>query len=471
MDSFDIAVIGSGAAGLSFTYVAARLGRRVALIERARMGGDCLNAGCVPSKALLAAAHAAQAAQRAHRLGVRTGEPVIEWDAVRRHVHGAIARIAPMDSQERYEALGATVLRGHARFAGPRELDIDGRRIVAKRIVIAAGSRPAAPPIPGLDTVDYLTNETVFGLERKPERLLILGGGPIGLEMAQAHAGLGCRVTLVTAGRIAAKDDEQLAGLLRAELEQDGVEIIEQAEVAKVEAGPALLLRDGRRVAGSHLLVAAGRVPSLDGLGLDAAGVRTTRRGIATDAGLRSVSARHVYAAGDIADPEGIGPRMFTHVGSYHAGILARRILFRLPAKLDYAALPRVTYTDPELAQVGLMQAEAESREGGVRALCWSLDENDRAIAESRTVGLTKLVVSKSGRLLGAGILAPHAGEMIGAWTLALGRKLPLSALANMIVPYPTLAEAGKRAAGSAFADRLFSPKTRLLTKALGWLP
>ena len=471
MDKFDIAVIGSGSAGLSFTYVAARLGRRVALIERARMGGDCLNAGCVPSKALLAAAHAAQAARRAHWLGVRIDEPVIEWEAVRRHVHGAIASIAPMDSQERYEKLGATVLRGHARFIGPRELDIDGRRIGAKRIVVAAGSRAATPPIPGLDTVDYLTNETLFGLERKPEHLLILGGGPIGLEMAQAHAGLGCRVTIVTADRIAPKDDERLAGLLRRELERDGVEIIEQAEVRAAEAGPALLLGDGRRIAGSQLLVAVGRVPNLDGLDLDAAGVRTTRHGVATDAGLRSLSARHVYAAGDIADPQGIGPRLFTHVGSYHAGILARRILFRLPAKLDYAALPRVIYTDPELAQVGLTQAEAERREDGVRVLCWGLDENDRAIAGGRSLGMTKLVVSRSGRLLGAGILAPGAGEMIGAWTLALGRRLPLSAMANMIVPYPTLAEAGKRAAGSAFTGRLFDRKTRLLTRALGWLP
>ena len=471
MDEFDVAVIGSGAAGLSFTYVAARLGRRVALIERARMGGDCLNAGCVPSKALLAAAHAAMAARRAHRFGVRLNEPAVDWDGVRAHIRGTIARIAPMDSQERYESLGATVIRGHARFTGPRALDVEGRRIGAKRIVVAAGSRPTVPPIPGLDAVDCLTNESVFELEQKPGHLLILGGGPIGLEMAQAHAGLGCRVSLVTAGRVAANDDAELAGVLRGVLEADGVEIVEQAEVARVELGPALVLSDGRRLSGTHLLVAAGRVPSLEGLDLDAANVQTTRHGIATDRGLRSLSNRRVYAAGDIADPEGIGPRLFTHVGSYHAGILARRILFRLPAKLDYAALPHVTYTDPELAQVGLTQAEAEAREGGVRALRWSLEENDRAIAEGRTDGMTKLVLSKSGRLLGAGILAPHAGEMIGAWTLALGRALPLSALASMIVPYPTLAEAGKRAAGSAFTERLFSRRAGWLAEALGRLP
>lgn len=473
MDRFDLAVIGAGSAGLSITAVAAQLGVRVALIERARMGGDCLNAGCVPSKALLAAAHAARSARRARRLGVHVPEPEIDWAGVRAHVHGAIATIAPADSEERYRALGATVLRGSARFTAPDTLEVsapDGgvQRLTARRFVVAAGSRPAVPAIPGLDAVPYLTNETLFELAEKPRHLLILGGGPIGLEMAQAHAGLGCQVTIVTEGRLAPRDDPELAAGLRQALQEDGIVILDEAAIARVEPGPALVLQNGQRIAGSHLLVAAGSTPSVDGLGLEAAGVRVTAHGIATDAGLRSLTAPHVYAAGDIADPEGIGSRQFTHVGSYHAGILVRRMLFRLPAKVSYAALPRVTYTDPELAQIGMTEAEARGAGHEVRTWRWRMEENDRAIAEGDTAGLVKLVVTRSGRLLGAGILSPHAGEMAGLWSLAIGRRIPLSAVASMIVPYPTRAEAGKRAAGAVFTERLFSRRTRWLVGMLG---
>ncbi len=467
---YDLAVIGAGSAGLSITSVAAQLGLRVALIERGRMGGDCLNAGCVPSKSLLAAAHAAEAARRAHVLGVRLAEPTVDWDAVRAHVQGVIAAIAPNDSEDRFRALGATVLRGEARFVAEDALEVDGARLSARHIVIAAGSRPAVPPIPGLDRIAYLTNETLFELAERPEHLLILGGGPIGLEMADAHAGLGCRVTIVEAGRIAGHDDAELAAGLREALTQRGVAILEGAEVAEAAPGPALILRDGRRLAGSHLLVAVGRRPNLESLGLEAGGVKATASGIATDAGLRSLTNRRVFAAGDIADPQSIGPRAFTHVGTYHAGIVIRRAVFRLPARLDYRALPRVTYTDPELAQVG--PTEAEAREAGrrVSVLRWNLAENDRARTERVTNGLVKLV-AEGGRVIGAGILAPHAGEMIGQWTLAIERKLPLRSLAELIVPYPTLAEAGKRAAGAYYADRLFAPRTKRLVQALAWLP
>ncbi len=470
MADFDLAVIGAGASGLAVTSVAARLGLSVALIERGRMGGDCLNFGCVPSKALLAAAHAAQSARSAGRYGVRLREPEIDWRGVRAHVQGAIAAIAPIDSEERYRGLGATVLRDSARFVAPESLLVGGRPLTARRIVIAAGSRAAVPDIPGLRDVPFLTNETLFELAEKPGHLLILGGGPIGIEMAQAHAGLGCQVTIVQSGDIAAKEDPELAASLRAILAGQGVAILEHAEVVAVQPGPALVLKDGRRIAGTHLLVAVGRQPSLADLDLDAGGVRATARGVATDRGLRSPTNRRVYAVGDIADPEGVGPRAFTHVGSYHAGIVIRRALFRLPARVDYSALSRVTYTDPELAQVGLTEAEARERGHDVTVLRWPLAENDRAIAEADTAGLVKLVVAR-GRVLGAGILAPHAGEMIGAWTLAIGRRVKLSALAGMIVPYPTRAEAGKRAAGEYYAPRLFAQRTRRLVRALMWLP
>ncbi|MCW3474824.1 dihydrolipoyl dehydrogenase family protein [Limobrevibacterium gyesilva] len=471
MPDFDLAVIGAGAAGLSVTAVAAQLGLRVALIERERMGGDCLNTGCVPSKALLAAAHAVQEAQAAGRFGLRIAEPVVDWDAVQAHVQGVIAGIAPMDSEARFTAIGATVLRGHARFTGPDVLAVDGRRLRARRIVVAAGSRAAVPAIPGLADVPHMTNADIFGLPERPAHLLILGGGPVGLEMAQAHAGLGCRVTVVEAERIAGRDDAELVDGLRTALQQQGIAILEGAQVIRVEAGPALVLAGGRRVAGSHLLVAVGRRPNIEALGLDAGGVRAGPGGIATDAGLRSLTNRRVFAVGDIADPAGIGPRAFTHVGSYHASIVIRRAVFRLPARVDYAALPRVIYTAPELAQVGLTEAEARAAGHAIRILRWPLSENDRAQAERRPEGLAKLVVTPKGRVLGAGLLGHHAGEMIGTWTLAIARKVPLSALAGMIVPYPTLAEAPKRAAGSFFAASLFAARTKRLVRLLARLP
>jgi pyruvate/2-oxoglutarate dehydrogenase complex dihydrolipoamide dehydrogenase (E3) component len=471
MPEYDLAVIGAGAAGLSVTAVAAQLGLRVALIERDRMGGDCLNTGCVPSKALLAASHAAQDAATAGRLGIGSAAPDIDWEAVRAHVLGVIAAIAPMDSAARFTALGAIVLRGQARFAGPDALEVEGQNFRARRIVIAAGSRAAVPDLPGLAQVPYLTNANLFELSQRPTHLLILGGGPVGLEMAQAHIGLGCAVTVVEAGRIAGREDEELADGLRQILRAQGVTILEGAKVARVEPGPVLVLEDGRQVAGSHLLVAAGRQPNVEDLGLEAGGVRAGPAGIATDKGLRSLTNRRVFAVGDIADPEGIGPRAFTHVGSYHAGIVVRRAMFRLPARVDYAALPRVTYTAPELAQVGLTEHEAREAGHDIRILRWPLAENDRAQAERRPEGLVKLVVSARGRVLGAGILGAHAGEMIGTWTLAIARKVPLSALAGMIVPYPTLAEAPKRAAGLFFVPRLFSGRAKWLVRQLARLP
>jgi pyruvate/2-oxoglutarate dehydrogenase complex dihydrolipoamide dehydrogenase (E3) component len=471
MAEYDLAVIGAGAAGLSVTAVAAQLGLRVALIERDRMGGDCLNTGCVPSKALLATAHAATQARTSGRLGLRIAEPVIDWERVRAHVQGVIAAIAPMDSAERFTALGATVLRGQASFAGPDSLSVNGQLLRAKRIVIAAGSRPALPDIPGLADVPHLTNANLFDLAERPSHLLILGGGPVGLEMAQAHAALGCAVTIVEAARIAGKEDPELADGLRQVLRTQGVAILEAAKVVRVAPGPVLVLEDEREIAGSHLLVAVGRRPNIEDLALEAGGVEAGPAGIATDTGLRSLTNRRVFAVGDIADPRGIGPRAFTHVGSYHAGIVIRRALFRLPARVDYAALPRVTYTAPELAQVGLTEEEARAAGHDVRILRWPLAENDRAQTERRPEGLVKLVATPRSRVLGAGILAEHAGEMIGTWTLAIQRRIPLSVLAGMIVPYPTLAEAPKRAAGMMFAPRLFSTGTKWLVRQLARLP
>lgn len=467
MADLDLAVIGAGAAGLSITYVAANLGLRVAIIERTAMGGDCLNNGCVPSKALLTAARVARDARGAARYGIRLPEPEVDWPALRAHVQGAIAAIAPMDSEDRYRAMGAEVIRAEARFADPDTLLVDGRRLAPRRIVVAAGSRAAVPPIPGLRDIPFLTNESLFHLEDRPDHLLILGGGAIGTEMAQAHAALGCRVTLVEAGRLLGREDPTLAAIIRDAITADGATIIENTKVIAVEPGPTLVLEDGRRVAGTHLLVAVGRTPNLEDLNLDAAGIAHTPRGIATDSGLRSTTNKRVFASGDIADPEGIGPRHFTHVGSYHAGVLARRLFFRLPAKVDYAALPRVTYTDPELASVGMTEDEARKAGHDPQVLDWPMHENDRAIAEARPEGLARLIVAKRGKLLGVGIAAPHAGEMIGLLTHAVAKGLPASALAGLIIPYPTRAEAAKRAAAKPSLERLFAAGPRWVVRRL----
>jgi len=476
MADYDLAIVGAGAAGLSVAAVAAQLGLRVALIERHRMGGDCLNTGCVPSKALLAAAHAAQAVRDAGRFGVEVPLPCVDWSQVQAHVHGAIAAIAPMDSVSRYAALGVTVLLGEARFTAPDTLQVDmegeTQRLTARRFVIAAGGRAAIPDIPGLSDVPWLTHESIFSVPEMPDHLLVIGGGPIGLEMAQAHAGLGCRVTVIERGHIAAQEDPELAVALRSALLEQGIRFHEHAAISRIEPGPAIVLEDGARVRGSHLLIAAGRIPNLEPLNLDAANVAATRHGILTDAGLRSPSNRRVFAVGDIADPIGIGMRRFTHVGSYHAGIVIKRAVFRLPAKVDYGALPRVIYTSPELAQVGLTEAEARANgHQDLAILRWPLAENDRAQVEGQSTGLIKLVVRKDGRLLGASILAPHAGEMIGAYTLAVAHRLKIADLAGMIVPYPTLAEVGKRAAGSYFTPRLFSGATKWVVRQLARLP
>lgn len=474
MPDFDLVVIGAGAAGLSTAALSAALGLKVALIERAEMGGDCLNRGCVPSKALLAAANAAQSVREAGRFGIRVPDPEVDWQSVRAHVRAAIARIAPTDSEARFRGMGVEVIRASAHFTAPDEIEAGGRRITFRRCVIAAGSAPVVPDIPGLGPVPWLTSDTIFDLEEKPEHLVILGGGPIGLELAQAHARLGCRVTVIEAGRIAGREDPELAEGLRRVLLREGVALHEGARLNRVQPGqPGVLavLEDGTRIGGSHLLIAVGRAPRLAGLDLKAGNIEATAQGIATDAGLRSLSNRRVWAVGDIADPLGIGPRAFTHVASQHAGVLAQRMLFRLPAKVSYTALPRVTYTGPELAQVGLTEAEALAQGLDARPFRFPLTETDRAIAEGIEDGLVKLVVGPKGRLLGAGVLGPYAGEMAGMFGLMIGRKLPLSALAGLTLPYPTLAEAAKRAAGDFYAPKFLSAFSRRLVGLLWRLP
>lgn len=471
-DCVDLCVIGAGAAGLTTAAIAAQLGARTVLIERDRMGGECLNTGCVPSKALLAAARAAQAVRTARRFGVNGASPTVDFAAVRRHVHGVIDAIAPHDSVERFEGFGVDVIRADARFLGPREVAAGNRAIRARRVVVATGSEPAIPPIPGIENVTYFTNETIFENDRLPEHLVIIGGGAIGIELAQAHRRLGAAITIIEAARALPRDDPELAGMLLRRLAEEGIEVREQAEIKSVgphTTGVVLYAEDnGRqtRIEGSHLLIAAGRKPRTDGLDLDRAGIAHDRRGITTDRRLRT-TARGVYAIGDVID----APH-FTHIAGYHAGIVIRNALFRLPAKVDYAALPWVTYTDPELAQVGATEAEARRRYGSdVRVLRLPLAENDRAQTEREPGGLVKIVARRNGQVLGASILAAHAGELAHLWVLAIEQRLTLKHIAGMLAPYPTWGEVNKLAAVAFYRPRLFNPWTRRAVRALAWLP
>ncbi len=468
----DLCVIGGGSGGLSVAAGAAQMGVKVVLIEKNKMGGDCLNTGCVPSKALIAASEAADRVRHAGRFGVNGHEPDIDFLKVHDHVHGVIAAIAPHDSVERFEGLGVDVIQGAARFTGPREVEVGERRIRARRFVIATGSSPATPPIPGLDQVPYLTNETVFDLDQRPDHLIVIGGGPIGIELAQAHRRLGARVTVLEGLSILGKDDAEAVEVVRRRVIDDGIDLREGAMIKTVERhgnGIALTIENGgadERVTGSHLLVAVGRRANVDGLNLEAAGIRYSPKGIEVDKRLRTTNKR-VFAIGDV-----VGGYQFTHMAAYQAGIVIRNALFHLPAKVDYAAVPWVTYTDPELAHVGLNEREARERFGDdIRVLKWSFAENDRAQAERETDGIIKIVVGRKGRILGATIVGAHAGELILTWVLAIQQGLKIGAVANLIAPYPTLSEVSKRAAGSYYTPTLFNERTRRLVGAFQRLP
>jgi pyruvate/2-oxoglutarate dehydrogenase complex dihydrolipoamide dehydrogenase (E3) component len=457
---YDIAVIGAGSAGLSIAAAAAQFGEKVVLFEKGEMGGDCLNTGCVPSKALLAAAKAAQAHRSSAKFGVEQHEPAVDFAKAMAHVESVIATIEPLDSQERFEGLGVTVIRAAARFTGPTTLEANGKTYNARRIVIATGSRAGVPPVPGLKDVPFFTNETIFKNRILPKHLIVIGGGPIGMEMALAHRRLGAEVTVLEAFQPLAKDDPELAAIVLESLSAEGITIHANAAISNISAskpGIRIEFKDKPPIEGSHLLVAAGRVPNIEGLNLEAANVEHTKRGITVDQSLRSISNRKVYAAGDIA-----GGLQFTHVAGYHAGLVIRNALFRLPVKNRTDMIPWVTYTDPELAHVGLTEADARKTHGdAVKVLKWQMHENDRAVAEGKTKGLVKVITGKRGVILGCSIVGANAGDMIAMWALAVSQKLKISAIANMVLPYPTVAEAGKRAAITYYAGLAQQPWTR----------
>lgn len=458
----DICVIGAGSGGLTVAAAAASFGVDVVLVEKGKMGGDCLNYGCVPSKAIIAAGKHAHAIEEAPSFGVSAGEIKVDYKQVHQHIHSVIGSIAPNDSVERFTALGVRVIQESAAFTDRQTVVAGDYEIKARRFVVATGSSAFVPPIPGLDTVDYLTNETLFDRTRKSRHLIVIGGGPIGMEMAQAHRRLGSEVTVIEGLKALGKDDPELAAVVLRRIRAEGIEILEGAKVTAVEkrgkTGVRVMVEseDGEsRVDGTDILVATGRKANVDGLGLDEAGIKYERGGIKVGANLRT-SNRRVYAIGDVA-----GGLQFTHVAGYHAGLVVQQILFRLPARENRDIIPWATFTDPELAHVGLSEEAARKRAGDIRVLRWPYDENDRAKAEGKTDGLIKMVTDKKGRILGVSIAGAGAGEMINMWALAITNKMKLSDVRGFVPAYPTMGEIGKRAAITFYAPITRKPFIR----------
>jgi len=463
----DICIIGAGSGGLSIASGAAQLGRSVVLYEAAEMGGDCLNHGCVPSKAIISSGKHAHAFTTGEPFGVKPAKPKVDFEAVKAHVQGVIETIAPVDSQERFEGLGCTVIREYARFKDAKTVESDTTEVTAKRIIVATGSRASAPPIPGLDKTPYLTNETIFSVDELPKHLLIVGAGPIGLELGQTFARLGSKVEIVDIAPPLGRNEPEHAAILVKALEAEGVVFHTPAQTEKIrktKTGVAIDMKDGTKLTGSHLLVAAGRSPVIDKLELEKAGVKFDRRGIETDDCLRT-SNKRVYAVGDVSGRGGL-----THAAGFHAGIIIKSFYFlppiinRIFGKATTDAMPAAIYSEPELANIGLTEAGAREKGHDVKALTFEFEENDRAIAERKTEGGVKIVATKKGKILGASIVGEGAGDLIQMVAIAMSNGVKVSGLAQFISPYPTRGEAVKRAASSFYTETVFGDKAKKLS-------
>jgi pyruvate/2-oxoglutarate dehydrogenase complex dihydrolipoamide dehydrogenase (E3) component len=468
----DICVIGAGSGGLSVASGAAQLGRKVVLVEKGEMGGDCLNAGCVPSKALIAAARAAHAQRSGEAFGVKPVEPFVYAPRVRAHIRDVIDAIAPNDSQERFEKLGVHVIRAPARFLDKRTVAAGNHRIRARHFVIATGSRPFIPDLPGLANVPYLTNETIFNLDIVPAHLIVLGGGTVGLELAQAYRRLGASVTVIEPARMLARIDRTLAQIVFDRLRSEGIQFREGTKIHAIERSStgvrveiARVVQGQETIEGSHLLVATGRVPNVEELDLAKARVQTDARGIKVNARLKTRN-RRIYAIGDVS-----GAPQFTHVAGWHASLVIRNLLFRLGTHTDYARVPEVLYTDPEIATVGVKALDAKKRRDVLDVLVTTFEETDRGRTDRIGETLVRIVIGRKARVLGAEIVAPNAGELILPWAIAIAEGIPLSRLAELVVPYPTLGDHIKRITGAYYAPRLFSKSAKRLVSVLARLP
>ena len=448
----DAIVIGGGAAGLTAAGGCALFGLKTALIEAGEMGGECLNNGCVPSKALITAAKRAAEANVAEKFGVALAAPKVNWSGVHKFVHQAIADIAPHDSQERFEEMGCEVIRDYARITGKHSVEVAGRTLTAPRIVVATGSKPFVPPIEGLSETPFLTNENLFDLAELPEHLIIIGGGVIGLEMAQSFRRLGSAVSVINPGQLMARDDPDSVAVVAEVMREEGVTFIDGKVVSVSGKAKAIAaeIDNGEVLKGSHLLVAVGRTANTQGFGLEELGVEMAGNGIKVDARRRS-SVKSIYAIGDCRD----GPRL-THVSGYEGSNVALEITTGIPTKVDWSALPWCTFTDPEVAQIGMTEAEARSAHGdAITVIKEGFDHNERAVAEGSTKGHMKVIL-KGKKVLGASIVGKGAGELLLPFTQSITGKSSTFALGSAVISYPTRSEISKAAAFAAWEPTVF---------------
>ena len=462
---YDMGIIGGGAAGLTVASGSAQLGAKTLLIEKEQeLGGDCLHFGCVPSKTLIKSAHVYHLMKTASKYGLPPVDvPPVDFAKVSERIRGVVATIQKHDSEERFCGLGAKVLFGETRFTDEHTVEMDGKRISAKNWVIATGSSPIAPPVPGLAETPYITNKEIIYLDRLPKAMIVLGAGPIGIEMAQAFNRFGTQITVVDrADQILTKEDKVLADTVMEVMASEGVRFELGASIESVNHSG-----DTRNVTitssqgtsqtfkGDTLLVAMGRGANVNGLGLEDIGVNFNGRGIPVDKRLRT-SQKHIFAAGDVN-----GGFQFTHAAGYEGGIVVSNAIFHLPRKADYTHLPWCTYTDPELASIGMNQRAAEK--AGLKVNIWEeeIKENDRSLAEGEKVGCIRLVVDHKEKPVGVQILGPRAGDLISEWVATLNGKVKLSTIAGAIHPYPTIGEINKKVVGSLFAPKIFSSKVQ----------
>ena len=464
----DVCVVGADAGGLAVAAAAAAFGAPTVLIENSGLGGEFLRRdGSVSAQALITAADHAQAMREGSRFGVRAVRAGVDFGAVSAHIRDVIDAVAPNFSRERFAGLGVRIIKGAARFTDAETVAVGDLAIKARRFVLAAGSAPVIPPIPGLLDTPHLTSETIADLSDYPRHLIVIGAGAVGLELAQAFRRLGSEVTVLEAATPLPGTDRECAAIVLDALERDGVKLRTGVNVTNVRRALARVqvafatAAGAEALEGSHLLIAAGRRPCLDGLDLNVAGISHTPEGVVVDQHLRTTNKR-VYAVGDVT-----GAPPLTHVATYHAGIVLRQLLFRTPAKVNHRAVPRVIHTDPQLAQIGLLEDEARQRDRAIRVLRWPYRENDRAQAAGMTAGHIKVVTDRGGAILGATIVGPEAGESIATWTLAISEGLNIRAFGPLAVPHPSYAEVGKRAAITYLSPGLTSPRVR---RIMGWL-
>jgi pyruvate/2-oxoglutarate dehydrogenase complex dihydrolipoamide dehydrogenase (E3) component len=468
---FDIVVIGGGSGGLVVAAGGSTLGAKVALVEKHKLGGDCLWYGCVPSKSLIKSARIAYEMRNADHWALAPADPQPDLARVMERVRGVIAGIEPFDSPERFRGLGVDVIFGEGGFVASDAFEVGGRRLTAKTFVIATGSRPAVPPIPGIEDVPYLTNETVFDLREQVPSLLVVGSGPIGCELAQAFRRLGSEVTVVDmASRILPREDPDLAEVVHRQHLKEGIRYHFDAAIVRATGtrgaiGLTIKGKDGveRVLAGTHLLLAAGRRTNVEGLGLDAAGVRVDDKGrIVVDDKLRTTNP-HIHVVGDVA-----GGLQFTHVAEHHAGVVLRHAIFKLKWTKPSTVIPWATYTDPELARVGLSETEARDKGIGHRVYRFPFEEIDRARAEGETEGFAKIVTDPAGKLLGAAIVGAHAGELIAEYALALTHGMKAKAISGTIHTYPTLASISRRVADQRMKEGLTPTSKKWIRRIFG---